>query len=323
MATATTPSSARLRDRPWWPWAKRIAAWAFLAIVAWLIVDYARKIDWDDVWTSVTALPRGALLGGLGIVLCSYLVYCTYDLLGRHLTGHALPTLTVMGVTYVAYSFNMNFGSLVGTIGLRVRLYSRLGLDNATIARVVGFSMFTNWYGYLGLAGAVFAFGSIRLPPHWKIDDTGLHVVGWILMTLAAAYLVLCAVKGEHVWRVRGHDLETPTWRMALLQLVIAATNWSLMAAVIWVLLQGQASYTQVLAVFLVAAIAGLVTHVPGGLGVIEAVFIALLGHAIPEGRLLGALLAYRALYYLLPLTGAMVLYFVTEARARKGSIGA
>ena len=105
---------------------------------------------------------------------------------------------------------------------------------------------------------------------------------------------------------------------MALLQLAMSCLNWSLIGGVIWVLLQGQVAYHQVLAVLLVAAVAGVVTHVPAGLGVLEAVFVALLSYQVPEATLLGALLAYRGLYYLLPLAVATVAYFVTELRTRR-----
>jgi uncharacterized membrane protein YbhN (UPF0104 family) len=105
---------------------------------------------------------------------------------------------------------------------------------------------------------------------------------------------------------------------MALLQLAMSCANWSLIGGVIWFLLQGQVDYVHVLAVLLVAAVAGVVTHVPAGLGVLEAVFVALLAHAVAEAQLLGALLAYRGLYYLLPLVVATVGYLVTEARARR-----
>jgi uncharacterized membrane protein YbhN (UPF0104 family) len=103
----------------------------------------------------------------------------------------------------------------------------------------------------------------------------------------------------------------------------MSCLNWSLMGGVIWLLLQGQVGYPQVLAVLLVAAVAGVVTHVPAGLGVLEAVFVALLSHQVAQGKLLGALLAYRALYYLLPLLVATVAYLVTELRARRLRVSA
>jgi glycosyltransferase 2 family protein len=70
--------------------------------------------------------------------------------------------------------------------------------------------------------------------------------------------------------------------------------------------------------VLLIAAIAGVLLHIPAGLGVTEAVFIALLSHRVPEHQLLGALLAYRALFYLTPLVAGALLYLKMEMRIRK-----
>jgi uncharacterized membrane protein YbhN (UPF0104 family) len=117
---------------------------------------------------------------------------------------------------------------------------------------------------------------------------------------------------------VRGHELYLPPVRMALLQLTVSCVNWSLMGGVIYVLLQERVPYADALTVLLVGAIAGVVAHVPAGLGVFEFVFIALLSHQVSEGQLIAALLGYRAIYYIAPLMAAALLYLVMETHARK-----
>ena len=203
-------------------------------------------------------------------------------------------------------------------MAFRYQLYSRLGLGPSTITRILAFSMLTNWLGYVVVAGAVFCIGSMDLPPDWRIDAGGLRLLGAGLIGAAVAYLALCAVAREHTWQVRGHELDTPPLRIALLQLAVSSVNWMVIAGAIWCLLQRQVEYPAVLGVFLLAAVAGVITHVPGGLGVLEAVFLALLSHRVPEAPLLGAVLAYRALYYLLPLAVALVLYAVAEVHVRR-----
>jgi hypothetical protein len=105
---------------------------------------------------------------------------------------------------------------------------------------------------------------------------------------------------------------------MAVLQMTISCINWSLMAGVIFVLLGERIAYTDVLTVLLIGAIAGVVAHVPAGLGIFEFVFVALLSHQVSEGRLIGALLGYRAIYYIVPLVVAAFLYLAMELHARK-----
>ena len=316
-ATASTTSPTR---RPWWPWVKRIGTWVFFALIAWLLVKQARGIDWDDVLDAFSKLPATTLAMAACLAASSFVLYSTFDLLGRRMTGHPLGAAKVMGVTFVSYAFNLNLGSLVGGVAFRYRRYSRLGLDNPTITRVLGFSMLTNWFGYLVVAGAAFCFWPLDLPADWKIDNGGLRVLGAVLLALAAAYLALCAFASDKTWHIRGHAFQPPPLRMALLQMLMSCANWCLMGGVVWLLLQQKVAYPEVLAVLLVGAVAGVITHVPAGLGVLEAVFVALLSHKLPQGQILAALIGYRALYYLLPLAVATVGYLLMELRARRAA---
>lgn len=308
----------KLTERPWWPWAKRIATFAFLALVAALLLRYARTVDWQEVKQSVLELPRQTLLLAALLCLASHVLYSCFDLLGRRYTRHGLPVPQVMQVNFISYAFNLNFGSLIGGVAFRYRLYSRLGLGTATITRVLTLSMLTNWLGYLLLAGVVFTLAPLQLPPDWKIDSEGLRLLGIALLAVALGYLLLCGWSKKRSWTVRGHELILPRPAMAVVQLAMSCANWMIMAGAIYILLQGKVDYAAALSVLLIAAVAGVVTHVPAGLGVLEAVFIGLLSHRVPEAQLLGALLAYRALYYIGPLLAAALLYLTVEMRARK-----
>lgn len=330
MASPTLPRHARRPRRaaprhsgqgshhPWWPWIKRALSLLFFTAVAVLLVRYARNIDWNDVLASVRNTPGPALLAAALLAATSHLLYSCFDLIGRRYTGHELPTGTVMAVTFISYAFNLCIGSLVGGVGFRYRLYSHLGLGKGVITRVVSMSMLTNWLGYMLLAGLVFLAWPLQLPPSWKMGNHGLQWLGLALILVALGFIVACVRAGDRVWTVRGHALYLPPWRMAVLQLTISCVNWSVMAGVIYVLLLQKVAYTDVLTVLLIGAIAGVVAHVPAGLGIFEFVFLALLSHQISEGRLLAALLGYRAIYYIVPLMAAALFYLVMEAHARQ-----
>jgi uncharacterized membrane protein YbhN (UPF0104 family) len=306
-----------LTQRPWWPMATRIVALLFFLGVAALLLRQARSIDWHEVLQAIRELPLSTVLIAGALAACSHAIYSSYDLLGRHLTGHSLPTRTVMGITFISYAFNLNLGSMVGGVAFRFRLYSRLGLRADTITRILGFSMLTNWTGYLVAAGIAFCFWPPALPPDWKLSSAGLRLVGAAALVAATGYVLFCAWAHGRSWSVRGHKIEPPGPRMALLQLAMSCANWSLIGGVLWVLLQGKVAYLHVLAVLLCSALAGLIVRVPAGLGVLEAVFVALLAYRVPQGQLLASLLAYRGIYYLLPLMLATVAYIATELRAR------
>ena len=311
----------RLADRSWWPWAKRGLTLAFFLVVAGLLWRYAQHLDWDDVWSSVNDTPRSALLVAIGLAAASHLLYSCFDLLGRRYTGHNLPTPIVMTINFISYAFNLTIGSLVGGVGFRYRLYSQAGLAKGVITRIVSMSMLTNWLGYKLLAGLLFIFHPLVLPPSWHMGNHGLQWIGFVLVAISCGYLAACMRMGDRRWTVRGHEIYLPPWRMALVQMTVSCINWSLMAGIVYVLLQQKVAYTDVLTVLLVGAIAGVVAHVPAGLGVFEFVFVALLAHQVPEAKLLAALLGYRALYYIVPTLIAAVMYAVFEFRAKRGTL--
>jgi len=320
-ATSATPAPAGgLRARPWWPWLRRALTALFFGLVVWLLVSHAREVKWDEVLGAMRELPLQSLLWAALLAAASHALYSCFDLLGRHATGHGLPTARVMGVNFISYAFNLNLGSLVGGVAFRYRLYARLGLDNGVITRVLGISMFTNWVGYLLLAGAVFLLRPPALPAGWAIGATGLRVLGACLLAVPVVYMAACAFSSRREWTLRGHSFGLPSLRFATLQLAMSCANWLLIAATVFMLLQQRVDFPATLAVLLLAAVAGVIAHVPAGLGVLEAVFVAMFAGRLPQGEVLAALLAYRAIYYLIPLALAALLYLVLELRAAKAT---
>ena len=309
---------ARLTAKAWWPWFKRGITAVFFGLVAWLLFTQAREIEWGEVLASLQKYSAGALVTASLLAAASFVLYSCFDLLSRRYTGHTLSTPTVMTVTFISYVFNLNLGSLVGGIAFRYRLYSRLGLDAGVITRITTFSMLTNWIGYLLLGGLVFAIMPPTLPDSWSITTFHLRLIGAALVAVAAGYLALCAFSRQREVTVRGHEIALPSFRLALLQIVMGASNWLLMSGIVFVLMQQRIEFPAVVSVLLLAAVAGVITHIPAGLGVLEAVFVALLSHQMPRNELLAALIAYRVVYYLGPLVIAALVYLVTEARAKK-----
>ena len=312
---AQAPVAAR---HTWWPWVRRGLTLLFFAAVAVLLVRFGSQVQWREVWTTVLDKPLPALAGAAALAALSHALVASYDLIGRRATGHALSVPRVLSVAWVAYVFNLNLGALVGGVGFRLRLYSQLGLDKAIIAQVYGWSVLTNWYGYMVLLGATLLFSPATIPADWHLGPTATATIGALLMSTALAYLLACWFAPRRQWQWRGHELTLPSGRMALLQLAVSSLHWLVITGVVSVLLGGEIAFADVLAAMLLAAVAGAVSHVPAGLGVLEAVFIALLGHAIPSNDILAALLTYRAIYYLAPLALGLVVFAAMELRRRR-----
>lgn len=306
---------SRLTSQTWWPYAKRGLTLAFFVLIAWLLIEQARGIEWAEVGQAVRRLPPTVVLAAVALAAISFAVYTTFDLIGRIYTQHTLPTRCVMLVAFISYAVNLNLGSLVGGIAFRYRLYAKFGLGNDVITRVVTMSMLTNWLGYFALGGTVLCFFTPKLPAQWQAQAAMLPWLGAALLIVAGAYLLACGVSKRRRWNWHSQTITLPTAPMALLQLALSTLNWAIIAGVVFMVLQARIDYPTVLAVLLIAAVAGVIIHVPGGLGVLEAVFVTMLSSRLPATQLLAGLLAYRAAYYLLPLAVAAALLARIEWR--------
>ncbi|WNN45725.1 lysylphosphatidylglycerol synthase domain-containing protein [Winslowiella toletana] len=305
------------KAHPKWKLAKKILTWLFFAAVIVLLVIYAKKVNWEDVYNVIINYNRTAILAAVALVIVSYLTYGLYDLIGRAYCGHKLAKRQVMLVSFICYAFNLTLSTWVGGVAMRYRLYSRLGLSGSTITRIFSLSIATNWLGYILLAGVVFSWGMVPIPKGWFIGEGTLRIIGVALLALVVVYLALCTFSKRRRWTIKGQKLALPSLRMALFQFVVSSANWMVMGAIIWLLLAQQVDYPIVLGVLLISSIAGVIVHIPAGIGVLEAVFLALLsGQHASHGSIIAALLAYRVLYFIAPLLLALVLYLGLEGRA-------
>jgi uncharacterized membrane protein YbhN (UPF0104 family) len=104
--------------------------------------------------------------------------------------------------------------------------------------------------------------------------------------------------------------------------MIISSLDWILAAAVLYALLPADPSisYAAYFGIYLLAQFAGVVSNIPGGLGVFETVLLLLLPPAVSSNALFTSLIAYRMVYYLLPLGVAILLLAGYEIRSRRVS---
>ncbi|MBP2170443.1 uncharacterized membrane protein YbhN (UPF0104 family) [Erwinia toletana] len=305
------------KAHPAWARVKKVLTWLFFIAVIALLVVYAKKVNWQDVWDVIINYNRTAILTAVALVVVSYATYGLYDLIGRAYCGHKLAKRQVMLVSFICYAFNLTLSTWVGGVAMRYRLYSRLGLSGSTITRIFSLSIATNWLGYILLAGVVFSWGMVPIPAGWFIGEGTLRIIGVVLLAVVVFYLGLCAFSKRRRWTVKGQKLALPSLRMALFQFAVSCANWMVMGTIIWLLLAQKVDYPVVLGVLLISSIAGVIIHIPAGIGVLEAVFLALLsGQHASHGAIIAALLAYRVIYFIAPLLLALVLYLWLEGRA-------
>lgn len=306
------PQRRRLKHR-----GTQLLALLIAAAVLLVLASRVQMIDWNAVGQALRAYRTPTLLLAIGLTISSYLAAACYDLLGRRYSGHRLPAARVLSINAITYAFALNLGALLGGWAFRLRLYLRLRLRAPTVAQIIALSVFTNWSGFVLLAGLVFAFAPPPLPA--ALSQAAPRVLGVAWLSLVAAYLAVCAIGKPRAWtlRVRRLQLPVPGLRMALMQLLLSSLNWLLMAAVLATLLPDDLPYTQVLAALCVASVAGLVLRVPGGLGVLEAGIAQMLSMRLDTAAAVAAVLAFRAIYYLMPLAAAAIAYAGFERTLR------
>lgn len=306
------------RAKSLWPMLKRVLTFAFFAVVAGLLVARARTVDWAQVGEALRGYEVSTLIMAVALALVGYLFYCGFDLLGKVYTRHSLASFEVMAITFVSYAFNLNFGSLIGGIGFRYRLYSRYGLRRGTTTRILSLSLLSNWLGYVFLAGLILTFRLMPTSDEMPAGAGLLQTIGLFLLAGVGIYFLMCAFSHKRALDFRGRELNLPSVHMALAQLLLSCSSWLSISGIMFVLLPQNIGFFRVMSVLLMSGIAGVITHVPANIGVMEAVFVTFLASGVPESRILAAVFAYRAIFYLTPLLMALAVYLVLETRANR-----
>ena len=299
-------------------WKYLIAA-AAIGLAAVLLYRTLSRYSLDELIAAVTAVPISRLLGAAGFAAASYVCLTFFDYLALRYVGKPLPYPRAALASFTALSLGHNIGLAALSSGaVRYRFYSRWGLDAGEVARVIVFCGVTVGLGLLTLGGS-----ALLLRSELAVELTGLtHPViialGVGCLVVSAIYLAL-AIFVRRPLRIRRWSLEIPIFRLAVGQVLIGSVNFAFVAACLHQTLAAVAdvAYLGVASVYVIANATALVSHVPGGLGVIESVVMYLL----PREDLIGPLLVFRFVYFLAPLGLGGILFAVTELVLRgKGS---
>lgn len=296
---------------------KRVLVIAFAVLVLALLAFAVAKVDWLEVIRALRELPAAVLFQAAGFAVAAYALYSAFDLFGRAYTGHSLAWWRSVLVGFISYAFTMSIGSTLGGVGLRMRLYAKQGLRQSVVFRIWAISVLTNWTGYLLALGLVLVSGHVALPQSLSLGRPILIALGAVCIGLVSIYVVACSSFQNRSWTIRGQRIELPAGRLALMQLGAGTLVWMLIAGIPYVLFQARVPYLDVLGIVLISAVAGLAARVPGGIGVVEYVFLTMLGPSIARYEILAVMLMYRLFYYIGPLLIAGVGYLAVEAGMR------
>jgi len=327
-AAEPVPSVVRARFAPFLRFVPLVVALALAAAAFFALQRALHEHSFAELRHAVKNLPPRQLVHAALWTALSYFVLTGYDALALTTLKIKLPFRRTVLASFLGYVFSNNLGlSVLGGGAARWRVYSGFGLSTFDIAKVVAICAATFWLGILALAGLVLAGAPELIVGNLRF--TGFHVPTWaargigaLLLATAAAYIVLCALRRAPLaWRK--HEIALPTPAIATTQVVLSIADWCVAAAVLWALLppDPELTYPRLLGVFLTAQIVAVASHVPGGLGIFEVLVLALLKQDDPTPELLGALLAYRILYYLVPLAIGTVVFAGHELHRRLSGV--
>ena len=294
-----------------------------LAAALWLLHRELREYHLKDFLRAVGEIAPAHILLAVALTLLNYVILIGYDWLGIRYIRHAMSFPRIALASFLGYAVGNNFGTLLGGSTIRMRLYTAWGLSAVEIIKLVIILSVTFWIGLFALSGVVFIVDPLPIPDRLHLPVSSTIPLGIVLGSLAITYLLFCAVRQTPI-KLHQWEFTPPPVGLSLLQYVIATLDLMVAATVLYVLLPAsvEVGYVHFLAVYLLAVVAALFSQVPGGLGVLELVILVVLGPTEPQ-HVVAALLAYRAIYYLIPLTLGLLVLGGNELAFNRRHVGA
>lgn len=279
------------------------------ALSIWTIWQSFHQYQAQDLWSSILSISPINIIAAIALMSINYLIMTGYDILGVAYVGHWLPYPKMALVGIICSGISNNVGlALLSSSMIRYRFYSAWGLPIYSIAKVAAFCNFTFCLGMFVVGGILFLKEPLAIPGLIDLPFTSVRPVGGLFLLIIFGYLLVTVV-GPPL-KLGKFVLPKLSPKLAMGQLLVSSLDWSLAAAVFYVLLHNSItlSYSAFFGIYLLAQVAGLISNVPGGLGVFETVMLLLLSPSISSDQLLGTFLIYRGIYYFIPLMVAVLL---------------
>lgn len=293
-------------------------------IAIWILQNEVQQFSWSTFREHVRLIPDHQLMLAFGVTIAGYLILTFYDKLALYNFGIRLKWKKVAKASFLGFAFSHNItpSLLVGGT-MRYRIYSSMGISGFNVTKVVGFCAFTLWVGFMALGGVIFAGTSVRIPASVDWPLPNLQILGWIFIALTVLYLILCRfIRASIVFR--GKIFKLPEVHVAFGQIVVSSTDLVTSSLILYLLLPpiDELSYPLFLAIYLIGFMGGILSQVPGGLGVIETILVLMLGAFVESSQILSAVLVYRLFYFIIPFAAAITVLGINEIRQRRKQSG-
>lgn len=290
-----------------------------LCVALWFLHHEFSSLQPGAILRQIWSTPFPELLAAVGFAVCSYAVLTGYDAAALHYVGRQLAYRRTAITAFMAFAVghNVGFAALSGG-SIRYRMYSSIGLSATEIARIIVFVSATFGLGASLLLGIALWLMSASETSILSLSPMLLHLTGLLLIAIPLIYLVGVVLRHTPVV-IGGWKFSLPRPAIGLLQIGLSVLDLTFAAATLYVLLAPDLpfGFFPFLGIYLIALAAGLISNVPGGIGVFEAVLLV----ALPEldrSVLAGVVIVYRLIYYVAPLSLAMILLVGLELREHR-----
>ena len=277
-----------------------------------------RHYHYADIVAELKQVRPAFLVLAVFLTVLDYLVLTLYDVLALRYIKRKLEWSKIALASFIGYVFSHNM-TIVGGSTARYRIYSALGVSASEVARLVVFCGLTFWLGFFAISGTVFLLQRQEIPTALHAPFASVGPVGVIFLAIVLMYVFMTVLRRRPI-SLWGWELAVPSLPISVGQIGIASIDWLLASGVLYALLPGAAKLTFVefLGIFMLAQAVGLLSYVPGGLGVFETVTLLLLSGKMEKSAIVSSLVLYRLIYYLLPFGAATGLLAAHELVSRR-----
>jgi uncharacterized membrane protein YbhN (UPF0104 family) len=293
--------------------------WLGAAILAaWILWHRLQSVRFADVAQQIRDVGAGRLALALACCATCYVLVGLYERLAFRLVTGRQEFWPPFRNGVIANPIGRAIGAALFSGGaLRYRLYSKLGVDAVQVSAIVLLAVMPFALSALLLIDMSLLIQPAKASKALHLSANVIKMVGVIGLCLEAGWLLLVA-RREKPFSIRGKTLQLPSLKHTLAQIAIGVTQLSSIAGILYALMPAelQMSWPAFVGIYCIAFVAGQMSNVPAGLGVLEAALLLMLPQ-VPPGKLIGAVLAYRGVFELLPLLAALIGLFAVEAASK------
>lgn len=298
--------------------------WLGAAILAaWILWHRLQSVRFEDVLAQIRGVGGVRLAIALACCATCYALVGLYERLAFRLVTSRSEFWPPFRTGVIANPIGRAIGAALFSGGaLRYRLYSKVGLDALQVSAIVLLAVMPFALSVMLLIDISFLLQPEKASKALHLSSRTITAIGIAGLGLEAAWLIVVARRKQPIG-IRGKRIKLPPLKHTLAQIAIGITQLSAIAGILYVLMPAelQMSWPAFVGIYCIAFVAGQMSNVPAGLGVLEAALLLMLPQ-VPPGKLIGAVLAYRGVFELLPLIAALVGMFAVEASNKANGTG-